>query len=269
MSTDKVVLITGISSGFGQLLAKALAQKDYMVFGTSRNPPGSTPLSGVTTLPLDVRNDDSVKECLQEVLSRTSRLDVLVNNAGYILEGPLEEVTMDQLKAQFETNFFGTVRMTNAILPTMRRQHRGHIINVSSVSGLLPLPFWGAYCSSKFALEGYSESLRHELKPLGIHVSLVEPDFYKTKLASNKQRTTGHIADYDPHRQRMFASITRLEENSLDPQLVVNTIMETIESQSPRLRHVLGQFRFKVVWRRMMPETIWESALRRYWKIDE
>jgi len=269
MTSEKVVLITGASSGFGYSLAQALAQKGYIVFGTSRNPSASTPSTGVTMLSLDVRSDDSVKDCIQAVSSRTNRVDILVNNAGYVLEGPLEEVSIEQLKAQFETNFFGAVRMVNAILPMMRRQRSGHIINVSSVAGLLPLPFLGPYCASKFALEGYSESLRHELKPLGIHVSLVEPSFYKTKLASNKERTTGQLADYDPHRQRMIASITRIEENSPDPKVVVDTIAQIVESKSPRLRHVLGQLRLSCVMRGFMPEPMWESGIRRYWKIDK
>lgn len=186
MQGKRVVLITGASSGFGQLLGQALSEKGYRVFGTSRNPAWSTPASGMTMLALDVRDGASVTACVQSVLSTSARLDVLVNNARYVHEGPLEEVSLEELKAVFETNFFGAVRMVNAVLPAMRRDRSGHIIHVSSLAGLLPLPFWGAYSASKCALEGYSESLRHELKPLGIHVSLVEPSFYKTRLASNK-----------------------------------------------------------------------------------
>jgi len=143
-SQAKVILITGASSGFGNLLASFLAQKGHRVFGTSRNPSPATSLANVTMLPLDVCDDNSVSTCASKVLSEAdNRLDVLINNAGYLLEGPLEEVALEQLKAQFETNFFGAVRMINAFLPTMRRQRSGHIINISSMAGLMGLPFKG------------------------------------------------------------------------------------------------------------------------------
>ena len=269
-SNAKVVVITGASSGFGSLLANVLAQKGHRVFGTSRNPSATTSLPNMTMLPLDVCDDNSVSTCSRTVLSEAdNRLDVLVNNAGYFFEGPLEEVTLEQLKAQFETNFFGAVRMINAFLPTMRKQRSGHIINISSMSGLLAMPFEGAYSASKFALEGYSESLRQELKPIGIHVSIIEPSFYSTNLAGNKQGSSGHITDYDPHRGRMFAGLQREWESAPGPGAVVETIANAVESRSPKLRYPVGKFKVNYLMRRLLPESAYESGLRRYWKLDE
>jgi short-subunit dehydrogenase len=180
MADQRVVLITGASSGVGQSTARLLAHRGYKVFGTSRNPGGSAIIPAVEMLPLDVRADDSVQACVEAVSSRSGRLDVLINNAGQELAGAVEEVSAEECRAQFETNFFGVVRMVNAVLPLMRRQNRGHIINAGSLSGLSPIPFLGIYSATKFALEGYTEALRHEVKPFNIRVSLTEAGFLKT-----------------------------------------------------------------------------------------
>src|SRR2546428_7222444 len=187
MAVQKVVLVTGASSGAGQATARLLAQHGYRVFGTSRKPAGVESAPGLEVLELDVRADDSVAACISTVTSRAGRVDVLVNNAGYELAGALEELSMDEARAQFETNFFGVVRMVKSVLPFMHRQKEGRIINVSSLSGLSPIPFMGMYSASKFALEGYTEALRQELKPFGIHVSLIEPAFLKTPMMSHRQ----------------------------------------------------------------------------------
>src|SRR5690606_35507590 len=164
MSTNpKVVLITGASSGLGRATARLLAERGYRVFGTSRRPPADAPTGGVEPLALDVCADASVAACVQTVLARAGRIDALINNAGYELGGALEEATLEEAQRQFETNFFGAVRMIRAVLPAMRRQGGGRIVNVSSLAGLAPVPFLGLYSASKFALEGYSEALRHEV----------------------------------------------------------------------------------------------------------
>jgi hypothetical protein len=152
MSEKKVVLITGVSSGIGQAAARLLAQRDFTVFGTARNPSGVEAMPGVEVLPLDVRSDESVNTCVNTVLKRADRLDILVNNAGYLLIGLIEEATLEEAKAQFETNFFGAVRMVKTVLPIMRRQGNGQIINISSGVGLVPLPFAGFYSASNVPL---------------------------------------------------------------------------------------------------------------------
>ena len=187
MSEKQVVLITGISSGIGQATARLLAERDFSIFGTARNLSGVEAIPGVEVLPLDVRSDESVNTCVDTALKRAGRLDILVNNAGYGLSGAVEEVAVEEAKAQFETNFFGVVRMVKRVLPIMRRQGSGQIINISSGLGLVALPFIGFYSSSKFALEGYTEALRHEVKPFKIKVSLVEPGFVHTQFRNNIQ----------------------------------------------------------------------------------
>jgi len=160
MSNQKVVLITGASSGVGQATAGLLSQKGYQVFGTSRNHAGAAATPGVEMLSLDVRTDDSVTACVKAVIDATGRIDVLVNNAGYELAGAVEEISLAEARSQFETNFFGVVKMVHAVLPSMRQQKQGRIINVSSFAGLSSIPFMGIYSASKFALEGYTDALR-------------------------------------------------------------------------------------------------------------
>ena len=158
MSSQKVVLITGASSGIGQSIARLLAQKGFTVFGASRNPDAVEHVPAVEVLPLDVRSDESVKACVDAVLARAGRLDILVNNAGYMLAGAVEEVTIEEARAQFETNFFGAMRTVKAALPIMRQRRSGTIINISSLAGPVPgPPFCGMYSASKFALEAYTE----------------------------------------------------------------------------------------------------------------
>ena len=216
MPEQRVVLVTGASSGVGQSTARLLTERGYRVLGTSRKAAAGGDPSGVTMLPLDVRSDDSVAACLSAVSGLVDRIDILVNNAGYELAGALEEFSLDEVKAQFETNFFGVVRMVKAVLPLMRRQKNGQIINVSSLAGLSAIPFLGIYSASKFALEGYTEALRLEVKPFNIRVSQIEPAFLRTPMMTNRQTGVGRIADYDPWRNRAFDAIRSFEENGPD-----------------------------------------------------
>jgi NAD(P)-dependent dehydrogenase (short-subunit alcohol dehydrogenase family) len=259
------VLITGASSGFGRLLAALLARRGHTVFGTSRFAAAATDF---TVVPLDVRDDESVAACVNAVRQGGGDIEVLVNNAGYVHEGPLEELSVEDIKAIFETNFFGAVRMVNAVLPSMRARRRGRIINVSSLTGVIPLPFMGAYAASKHALEAYSESLRHELMPLGIHVSLVEPGYFKTGISSRKLRTAGTIPDYDEPRRRMYAAIAREEARSPAPAPVADLLVRIIEARRPRLRHVIGRDTLTYHLRGLVPEAVWERGLRRNFRLD-
>jgi NAD(P)-dependent dehydrogenase (short-subunit alcohol dehydrogenase family) len=269
MSDQRVVLITGASSGAGQSTARLLAQRGYRVFGTSRNLPIAEPIPGVEMVALDVRADDSVRACVNAVTQTAGRLDILVNNAGYELAGALEEVSMDEAKAQFETNFFGVARMVKAVLPLMRRQGRGQIITVSSLSGISPIPFMGIYSASKFAVEGYMEALRHELKPFGVHVSLIEPGFLHTPMMSHRQVTAERIAEYDPWRQRSFDAIRTYEEKGPGPELVAETVLRIAATKVPRLRYLAGR-QAKVVTglRRFLPEGAFEQGVRSTFRLD-
>ncbi len=237
----QVILVTGASSGIGRATAQLLAERGHLVLGTSRNIATVAPIPGVEFLPLDVRSDASVGACVDMVLQRAGRLDVLVNNAGYVLSGAVEEVSPDEALAQFETNFFGAVRMARAVLPIMRRQGGGQIINISSVAGLVPLPFWGYYSASKAALEALTEALRYEVKPFRIRVSLVEPGPFKTELYRNQQGAERPIAEYDPWRERVAALIRENERAGEDPQRVAECVLRIVASPSPRLRYPVGR----------------------------
>ena len=264
MLDQKVVLITGASSGVGQSTARLLSQRGYKVFGTSRNPAIANTIPSVEMLPLDVRADDSVRACVEAVSTRGGRIDVPINNAGHEMAGALEELTPEESRLQFETNFFGVVRMVNAVLPLMRRQRRGSIINVSSLSGLSPIPFLGIYSASKFALEGYSEALRHEVKPFNIQVSMAEPSFLKTPMMNNRQVAANRIAEYDPWRLRALTAIRTIEEKSPGPELVAETVLEIVCSTAPRLRYLIGQQAKSVArLRRFLPAGLFEQGVRR------
>jgi NAD(P)-dependent dehydrogenase (short-subunit alcohol dehydrogenase family) len=268
MSHQKVVLITGASSGVGQSTARLLSQRGFRVFGTSRRPVGDDD-TGVEMLPLDVRSDESVRTCVETVCSRSGRLDVLINNAAYELAGALEEHSLDEARAQFETNLFGAIRMVDGVLPIMRRQGCGQIINISSLTGLTAAPFLGMYSASKFALEGYSEALRHELKPFNVHVSLTEAGFLKTPMMHHRQAGSRRIAEYDPWRQRALEAIQAAEWDAPGPDFVADTLLEIISSPRPRLRYLIGrQAKTVARLRRFLPAGMFEQGVRRTFALD-
>jgi NAD(P)-dependent dehydrogenase (short-subunit alcohol dehydrogenase family) len=269
MSNQRVVLITGASSGVGHSTARLLAQQGYTVFGTSRAPTSAEPLANLTMVALDVRSDASVAACVNTVSSQAGRVDVLVNNAGYELAGALEEYSIDEAKAQFETNFFGVVRMTKAVLPFMRRQKHGQIVNITSLSGLSSIPFLGMYSASKFAVEGYTEALRLELKPLNIRVSQIEPGFLKSPMMDKRQVAAERIGDYEPWRQRAFKAIRDAEEKGLRPERVVETVSKILAGPAPRLRYLVGgQANVVSRLKRFFPEHAFEMGVRSTFKLD-
>jgi NAD(P)-dependent dehydrogenase (short-subunit alcohol dehydrogenase family) len=269
MPDPRIVLVTGASSGVGQSTARLLAQRGFKVFGTSRNPAGAASIPAVEMLPLDVRADDSVRKCIDAVAHHGGRIDVLINNAGQELAGALEELSSEEARAQFETNFFGVVRMVGAVLPLMRRQGRGHIITVSSLAGLAPIPFLGMYSATKFALEGYVEALRHEVKPFNVLVSLVEPGFLKTPMTNNRQLAANRIAEYEPWRRRALDAIRASEDKAPGPDIVAETVLEIVSSGRPRLRYLVGQ-QAKLVagLRRFLPAGMYEQGVRRTFWLD-
>ncbi|WP_341531058.1 SDR family NAD(P)-dependent oxidoreductase [Nostoc sp. UHCC 0302] len=182
-----------------------MAQEGYCVFGTSRKEHQAS--QGVEMLRLDVTSDSSVQSCIKQLLTQTNRIDLLINNAGQIHASMIEETSLEQAKEIFETNFWGIVRLTNAVLPVMRQQRSGHIINISSVAGLIGAPGQGFYSASKFALEGYSEALSVELDPFNINVSLIEPGYFKTNFNQSMLQAAFAYADYDTARDVIGSSV--------------------------------------------------------------
>ena len=270
MTDQSVVLITGASSGVGQSTARLFAQGGYRVFGSTRNPSRAVAIPGVEMVALDVRGDDSVQGCVDAVSSRSEHIDVLINNAGYELAGALEELSIEEAKTQFETNFFGVVRMVNAVLPLMRRQRNGRIINVSSLTGLTAAPFLGIYSASKFALEGYTEALRHEAQPFNIQVSMTEAGFLKTPMMNHRQVAARRMTEYEPWRERALSAIRGHEARSPGPELVAETLLEIVTSPSPRLRYLIGQQAKSVArLRRFLPAGLFEQGVRRTFSLDK
>ncbi|MFN8374201.1 MAG: SDR family NAD(P)-dependent oxidoreductase [Anaerolineae bacterium] len=235
----KVVLITGASMGIGQAIAKALAARGYRVFGTSRKPVSET-LDGFELLPLDVTSDESVRDCVQTVIQRAGRIDVLVNNAGVDFIGALEETSMEEARWVMETNFFGVVRMVQAVLPYMRPQRSGHIINISSGFGQVAFPFEAMYCASKHALEAYSEGLYYEMMLWNIRVNCVEPGFYHTPMAYNKRLPGAPMPLYDTVREKYVRLFEWSAEHGGDPAAVGRHVLRLVDTPSQQLRHPVG-----------------------------
>jgi short-subunit dehydrogenase len=273
-SNPRVVLITGASSGFGLATATLLQEGGCSVFGTSRNPSKTTIPSKFEMLALDVNSDDSVDACVKSLLEKSGgKIDVLVNNAGFVLRGGIEETKLEEARLQLETDFWGCVRMVKAVLPAMRKQGSGKIINIGSLGGVISQPFMGYYSISKFALEGFSEVLRQEVKSLGVWVSIVEPGFFKTNISNAANYTTSKIQDYDGMRERVYAALKRHDDAGQNPILVAKLIMKIIGTEKPKLHYpVGGAGRYSagsmLFLKKIVPQSTVESQVRKMCDVD-
>jgi NAD(P)-dependent dehydrogenase (short-subunit alcohol dehydrogenase family) len=265
-TTPKVALVTGASSGFGQATAALLAAQGFLVFGTSRAPAHNEAFS-FELLPLDVCSETSVQTCVQTILGRTGRIDLLVNNAGFAQAGALEENSLEEVRAQFDTNVFGVLRMLKAVLPVMRKQGSGQIITVSSLLGVVAMPYLGLYASSKFALEGMIEGLYHELRPFNIKVSLVEPTFFRTKFDAQPPATP--LAVYEAARRSMLQFVRQAVEQGPDPEQVARRIVQLATSSAPPLRSSVGpRAGLLVALRHWLPPRLFEQVRRRVFQLE-
>lgn len=237
----KTVLITGASSGFGLMLATRLHEQGLDVIGTSRDPQKYTNLP-FKLLRLDIDDDASIGTFTEELFRHTRRLDVLVNNAGYMVTGLAEETPLEVARQQFETNFWGTVKVTNALLPHLRAQKGGQIITVSSIVGLIGPPNLSFYAASKHAVQGFFKSLRFELNPFNIKVSMVEPVWFKTNLGNNAVSASGRsIGDYNGYRKQVNAATQKGLDEAQAPDAVVDTIVKLIGTKEPRFSNPVGK----------------------------
>jgi NAD(P)-dependent dehydrogenase (short-subunit alcohol dehydrogenase family) len=267
MTQEKVAIVTGISSGIGRATAAELARRGFRVFGTVRAAGGA--LSGVAEVVIDVRDDASVERGVAEVLASAGRIDVLINNAGTSIVGAIEETDTDQARNLFDVNFFGAVRMTRAVLPTMRRQRSGRLIFVGSVVGFLPAPFMGFYSASKHALEGYSESLDHEVRAFGIRAVLLEPGYMRTRLDKNSTVAARNIEDYAAARARVGASINASVAAGEDPSVVAAAVADAAEAARPRLRYPVGKGAGALAkFRSLLPERVFDRGLRKRFHVE-
>ena len=262
--TDRVALVTGASSGIGDAAARQLLDAGFTVYGTSRRATAGEQCAGVVFLPLDVTDDESVAAAVSEVLYRSGRIDVLVSNAGLGVAGAAEESSIDQARALFDTNVFGAMRMTRAVLPVMRMQGGGRIINVSSIVGLIPVPFMALYSSTKHALEGYSQSVDHELREHGIRVLLVEPGFTKTGFDANLAAADEPMPLYAERRANVDAGLVEALQGGDDPSIVAEAIVKAATDRRPKLRYAAGRTARRVSnARRYAPSGIFDKQIRK------
>ncbi|MFD1987157.1 oxidoreductase [Mesorhizobium newzealandense] len=258
-----VALVTGASSGIGRATANTLRNAGFDVFGTSRRTT-SKQSDGVTMLTCDVTDDASVAKMVDDVLAKAGRIDLLVNNAGMGLFGGAEESSTAQAQALFDVNVFGVLRVTNAVLPTMRRQGKGRIVNLSSVQGFIPAPYFALYSSTKHAVEGYSESLDHELRPFGIRVSLVEPAYTRTSFEDNLAAPDQLLDIYDSARAGMTMTVRKSMEKGDAPEVVAKTILAAAIDPAPKKRYAAGKMARQVsLLRRFVPASTFDKSLRK------
>jgi len=271
LAARPVVLITGTSSGLGKACAAYLSNQGMKVYGTSRHPEKLTPVPLWTTLTMDVREAVSVEAGVATILKREGRLDVVVNNAGFGIAGAIEDTPIDEAQAQFDTNFFGTLRVIKAVLPTMRQQGSGTIINTGSIGGLIGLPFQGLYSATKFALEGLSEALSKEVRPWGIHVVLVEPGDFRTAFTSNRQIIKKSTPDspYWEFFSRALAIMKQDESQGADPQRVARLVARIICTPHPRPRYRVGFWSQKAVatLKAFLPDRLFDSIIRSHYGV--
>jgi len=277
-NTNRVVLITGASSGFGKVSAEHLSRQGYRVYGTRRDEKtengSECTVDGNLSfrmIPMDVREDASVQKGVEIILSREDRLDVVVNNAGYALAGAVEDCPLEEVKNQIETNFFGTWRVCQAVLPQMRKQGSGTIINISSLAGLMALPFQAAYCASKFAVEALTETLRMEIKPFGIKVCLVEPGDFKTNLTENRI-LAGPYQKKSAYHENFNKTVSVMEHSEINgplPDKLADLIESIINNPAPRLRYTAGLMsqRMAAMIKRIAPGWFMEWAIMKSFKL--
>jgi NAD(P)-dependent dehydrogenase (short-subunit alcohol dehydrogenase family) len=262
--TGQVALVTGASSGIGEAAARELVAAGFTVYGTSRKAVAGEQRQGVTFLPLEVTDDASVAAAVGDVLARSGHIDVLVNNAGFGVTGGAEESSVEQARALFETNVFGLMRVTRAVLPVMRAQGSGRIINVSSIVGLIPVPFMALYASSKHALEGYSESLDHEVREHGVRVLLVEPGFTKTAFDANLATADEPLPLYARRRELLDEQLASAVQAGDEPSLVGRAVVAAATDKRPKLRYPAGALARRVSKaRRYVPAPMFDRQIRK------
>ena len=263
-----VVLVTGASSGIGKACAELLGASGCRVYGASRTAPETR--APYASLRMDVGDEASVQEGVAHVLEREGRIDAAVNCAGFGIAGAVEDTSIDEAKGQFDTNFFGVLRVCRAVLPSMRARRSGTIVNVSSIAGLVSLPFQAFYSASKFALEGMTEALRMEVRPFGIHVVLVEPGDTRTRFTANRRKTAGSLCEASPYRAAFADAmeVVEVEEQAgVDPMPVAKVVARAVRATAPDLRYTVGPTmqRLAPLIRGVLPFSVYEKMMRKHY----
>src|SRR5437868_3125060 len=265
----KVALVTGASSGIGEATAERLATAGYKVYGTSRRGPKPGRRS-FEMLTLDVTSDASVEAVVSEVMRREGRIDLLVNNAGFsTAPAGAEESSIEQTRSIFDTNFFGIVRMTRAVVPRMRHQGSGRIINIGSVLGFLPAPYMAFYAATKHAIEGYSESLDHELRTKGIRVSVIEPSYTRTEFDAHLLEADSKLDEYRAARTAVGKRLQEALAAADAPSVVAEVVLQAAAAAHPKLRYTAGTGASRLRWlRRFAPAGVMDAGIRKEFRLD-
>lgn len=266
---SKVVLITGASSGIGKAIAMYLQEKGFTVYGTSRDPK-NYPKSSITLVPLDVRNPNQIEQCIAYVLEMEGKVDVLINNAGIGITGPLEEIPMDAIKNQMETNLYGPIAMMQRVLPTMRKQKSGLIINITSIAGYMGLPYRAPYSASKGALETISEAIRMEVAEFGVKVCTVAPGDFATNIAAGRYHAplnedSPYYQTYKYQLEQMNAHVSQ----GSDPLILAKKIEKIIRKNQPKVHYPVGAFlqKFSIFLKKILPDTWYEKMLKNHYHL--
>src|SRR5690554_4009720 len=266
---QKIVFITGASSGIGKAIGEYLHDKNYIVYGTSRNPE-KYPNSKIKLLTLDVTDVASIRKAIDQVIHIENRIDVLINNAGAGITGALEEIPTSEIKRNLETNLFGPIEVMKAVLPKMRKQKSGLIINITSIAGYMGLPYRSVYSASKGALELITEALRMEVKQFGIHVTNIAPGDFATNIAQGRYHTPViQGSDYEKSYGKNLELMNTHVDSGSDPIQMAEAVYRVINTSKPKIHYKVGAFlqKFSIVLKRVLPDKIYEKMLMNHYKI--
>ena len=266
---SKVVLITGGSSGIGKSIGEFLTDKGIKVYGTSRSPE-RYPSSKFPILKLDLRDVTTISDCIASLLDKEDHIDVVINNAGVGITGPMEEIPLEEMKSHFDTNFFGPLEVIKAVLPQMRKQHNGLIINVTSIAGYMGLPYRGIYSASKGALELATEAYRMELKSFNIKMTNVAPGDFATNIASG--RFHAPILENSPYKTDYGNTLKLMDshvDSGKDPKIMAEAIFKIISTKNPKIHYKVGEFmqKISIALKRVLPDKIYERLILNHYKL--
>lgn len=266
---SKVVLITGGSSGIGKAIGDYLLTKDFKVYGTSRNP-ANYPQSTFPLVALDVTKPETISDCIASILDDESKIDILINNAGAGITGPIEEIPEEEIQRNFETNFFGPIRVIKAVLPHMRQQNNGLIINITSIAGYMGLPFRGVYSASKGALELITEAFRMELKAFNVEMTNVAPGDFATNIAAGRYHAP--VLKDSPYRSTYGKSLELMNthiDDGHNPLEMAEAVYKIISTKHPKIHYKVGAFmqKFSIILKRILPDKLYEKLLMRHYDL--
>ncbi len=266
---SKVILITGASSGIGKSIGEYLFKKGMTVYGTSRNPQEKE-INGLKMISLDVTDIESINNAIEKVIANENRIDVLINNAGMGITGPIEDTPTDEMRKVFDTNFFGAIDMMKAVLPQMRKQRKGLIVNITSIAGYMGLPFRGVYSATKGALELITEATRMEVKPFGIDITNVAPGDFATNIAAGRYHTP--VFEDSAYKEKYAENLALMDADvskGMSPEVMAKSIFEIIQSTSTKGHYKVGAFmeKFSIVLKRLLPDKMYERLLMNHYKL--